>query len=56
MYDWGDAWEGGGGRDALFDMISVMVLECLVCDERSGLCRVYVKAGTNVYESKSKIL
>jgi hypothetical protein len=33
-----------------FDAISiasVMVLECLVCDERSGLSRVYVKSGTN---------
>jgi hypothetical protein len=35
----------------LFDGISialVMVLECFVCDERSGLSRVYVKSGTNV--------
>jgi hypothetical protein len=35
----------------LFDLISialVMVLECFVCDERLGLCRVYVKSGTNV--------
>jgi hypothetical protein len=35
----------------LFDAISialVMVLECFVCDERSGLSRVYVKSGTNV--------
>jgi hypothetical protein len=34
----------------LFDTVSiawVMVLECYVCDER-GLCRVYVKFGTNV--------
>jgi hypothetical protein len=33
---------------SLFDVISialVMVLECFVCDERSGLCRVYVKSG-----------
>ncbi len=35
----------------LFDTISIslaMILECFVCDERSGLCRVYVKYGTNV--------
>jgi hypothetical protein len=41
-----------------FDTISiasVMVLECFVCDERSGLSRVYIKSGTNVYELKSKI-
>ncbi len=33
-----------------FDAISiasVMVLECFVCDERSGLFRAYVKSGTN---------
>jgi hypothetical protein len=28
--------------------VSVMVLECFVCDERSGLSRVCVKSGTNV--------
>jgi hypothetical protein len=33
--------------DAIFIAL-VMVLECFVCDERSGLCRVYVKSGTNV--------
>jgi hypothetical protein len=35
-----------------FDAISIvsaMVLGCFVCDERSGLCRVYVKYGTNVW-------
>jgi hypothetical protein len=34
-----------------FDAISiasVMVLECFVCDERSGLSSVYVKSGMNV--------
>jgi hypothetical protein len=33
-----------------FDTVSTasaMVLECFVCDERSGLCRVYIKYGTN---------
>jgi hypothetical protein len=43
---------GGGGQGCLyFDAISialVMVLDCFVCDERSGLSRVYVKSGTNV--------
>jgi hypothetical protein len=29
---------------------SVMVLECFVCGERSGLSRVYIKSGTNVKE------
>ncbi len=43
---------GRGGRAgmSLFDAISiasVMVLECFVFDERSGLCRVYLKSGTN---------
>jgi hypothetical protein len=43
--------EGGGAGMPLFDVISiasVMALECFVCDERSGSCRVYVKSGTNV--------
>ncbi len=42
----------------LFDAISItlaMVLECFVSDEMSGLCRVYIKYGTNVQELKSKI-
>jgi hypothetical protein len=44
------ATRGRGGRAGmpLFDAISialVMVLECFVCDERSGLSRVYVKSG-----------
>jgi hypothetical protein len=42
---------GGGAGIPLFDVIStalVMVFECFVCDERSGLCRDYVKSGTNV--------
>jgi hypothetical protein len=59
MYDWGDAREGGGRAGMpLFDAISialVMVLKCFVCDERLGLCRVYVKFGTNEEELKSKI-
>jgi hypothetical protein len=41
----------------LFDVISialVMVLECYDCDERSGVCRVYVKNETNVYELNQK--
>jgi hypothetical protein len=41
---------GGRARMPLFDAISipsVMVLDCFVCDERSGLSRVYVKSGTN---------
>jgi hypothetical protein len=44
MYDWGNAREGGGAGVPSFDAISiasVMVLECFVCDERSGLSRVY---------------
>ncbi len=36
-------------------MVLVLVLECFVCDERSGLCRVYVKYGANVQELKHKI-
>jgi hypothetical protein len=58
MYEWGDSREGGEGGLPSFDAISIMlamVLECFVCDERSGLCRVYVKYGTNVYKLKSKI-
>ncbi len=42
---------GGGAGMPSFDAVSialVMVLECFVCDERSGLSRVYVKSGTNV--------
>ncbi len=38
---------GGRAGMPLFDAISiasVMVLECFVCDERSGLSRVYVKS------------
>ncbi len=34
-----------------FDANSIalaMVLECFVCDERSGLYRVYIKDGKNV--------
>jgi hypothetical protein len=47
------ATRGRGGRVGMpsFDAISiasVMVLECFVCDERSGLSRVYVKSGMNV--------
>jgi hypothetical protein len=51
MYDWGIAQEGGRAGMPLFDAISitlVMVLECFLCDERLGLCRVYVKYGKNV--------
>ncbi len=47
----GNARGGGRAGMPLFDTISiasVMVLECFVCDERSGLCRVYVKSGMNV--------
>jgi hypothetical protein len=50
MQDWGNAQEGGGAGMPSFDVISialVMVFECFVCDERSGLSRVYVKSGTN---------
>jgi hypothetical protein len=44
---------GKGERAGMpsFDMISiasVMVLDCFVCDERLGMCRVYVKSCTNV--------
>ncbi len=47
------AMRGRGGRTGmpLFDVISIALvtsLECFVCDKRSGLCRVYVKSGTNV--------
>jgi hypothetical protein len=52
MYDWGNLQEGGGGAGmTLFDAISIasaMVLECFVCDERLGLCKVDVKNGTNM--------
>jgi hypothetical protein len=41
----------GGGQECLcltqFSIALTMVLECFVCDERLGLCRVYVKYGTN---------
>jgi hypothetical protein len=32
----------------MISIASVMVLEYFVCNERSGLSRVYVKSGTNV--------
>jgi hypothetical protein len=43
---------GRGGRAGIplfntISIVSVMVLECFVCDERSDLSRVYVKSGTN---------